>query len=303
MNYFQKDVVKFLNAFLNSKGYFQTSEFEKKEFLYSYKKELDDKVIFTIRFQCSNSFRSSNDYQFTVELSRISYSETWKNAVNLNARLIHVLEFAYQLKDYEMHGHWWRFVREGGEEGVYREIAHLLNHYGIPWLENPGTIDLGNLNVQEYAYFMDIIESVISSELSKHNFESEKHFHKSEVRFINQRYKPLIQTISFSLFKDKSNEIYMEVYLYQARTEDREKELIKSVTLRHLLLLNNEINPREINESWRVDDYTMFYEFMLTIRRYIFLYALVWLSDENSPDIGQIMQMKIMQMKNDGLLD
>ncbi|MAT42341.1 MAG: hypothetical protein CL609_08375 [Anaerolineaceae bacterium] len=291
MNYFQKDIVLYLENLFLCHGYSQTGKFTNKDYMFSFQKELDKDIVCEFVFQCSKNFQKKDNYQFNINIKRFNKNIHSKVYQNLNGRLNHFLSITFGLEKYK-NIIWWNFIRNGDNQGIYKEIELLLEEYIFPWLENPHSRGFGRLSFEEESDFKEIIKKHTQHIMNKNGFVYKSDEETNCIVYIKKLNELITSEIRFSFGLNlRMSKKEFKVLLTQITVNDENKKLSpKSLPLKELMYFENEITIEQLDQKWFFNKKADLIKILTKINPFIEKCALDWLCNTNSPSYMDYMR-------------
>jgi hypothetical protein len=167
---FEKALINYVKPYMEAQGYHYNIGLREKDILYGFSKELDESIRTIVQFQRKQEDERASGLGFTVNLIRQKedqYGDKVPYDGYLWARLGEVLWFVYNQSIYPSYNQWWISESIDDIEDMFFDVVKRLEQYGIPWLEDPNSKQIGDISAYNKEQFQQVIISVVSPPLEK----------------------------------------------------------------------------------------------------------------------------------------
>jgi hypothetical protein len=278
---------------LRALGYEYDDALRDRNIIYGFHRYLGNDVRAIILFQRHQYEADAVGYKFTVELVRCKTANIgqWHQGIyedSIGARLGHVLWFVYSLRIYAEYDQWWTPTDAQECTAAFTDVLDKLERYGIPWLEDPQSRNIGEPPARDWDRFREALQRIASPELEMLGFEAkEDSRRKSHPYFVKKIQGNLHVFVVFSQRqRPDSPQLAFDVLLFRKETTDPFGEYRGNwlqATLGELLwnTYGLRIYPSEFAE-WEYGSREELEEQLKAVLDTVKKYAIPWLEDLGS---------------------
>ncbi len=182
---------------LNQFGYYDVEHNAQgiSNVMYEFESLVDAKVIKKVQFQRRQYNEIPISYSFTVNIYRIPLvpNDSPDYQVPLFSRLADLIRYNFAQTD-EVEANWWEARNKEEFEVKLKDAIEKIIKYGIPWLDNPSSVNYYEIDREDNIDFQSSIIAMYGDLFTKYDYHLE---YKNDREILVARKKKSNRTVEF----------------------------------------------------------------------------------------------------------